>query len=122
MSRHTLIFAVVLSLSLSACTVGKKVDSARYQSFEEGKTTRAEIVAALGEPNASSWAGSDETLSYSFSKSDKRGYIPIIGALWMAVDGVESEVQVCGFTVGKDQKLKVKTCSGSAQKVGGLGQ
>jgi hypothetical protein len=107
-------------LLLSACTVGQKVGSDQYQSFQEGKTTRAEIVAALGEPNGSSWVGQEETLSYSFVASDKRGYIPVVGAILLAVDGVKSEVQVCGFTVDAKKLLKVKTCSGSAQKVGGL--
>ncbi len=111
----------VLALSLSACTVGKKVDNNQYQAFEEGKTTRSEIVAALGEPNGSSWAGKEETLAYSFSASDKRAMIPVVGAILLAVDGVKSEVQVCGFTVDQNQVLKTKTCSGSAQKVGGFG-
>lgn len=117
--RHIPLAALVLGLA--GCTVGKKVDNAQYQSFEEGKTTRSEIVAALGEPNGSSWAGKDETLSYSFSASDKRAMIPVVGAILLAVDGVKSEVQVCGFTVDQQQLLKAKTCSGSAQKVGGLG-
>lgn len=116
------IAVAALTISLAAgCTVGRKVESNQYESFVEGRTTRAEIVAALGEPNGSSWAGSDETLSYSFSSGDKRGYIPVLGAFMMAMDGVKSEVQVCGFTVGKNKVLKAKTCSGSAQKVGGFG-
>jgi len=110
-----------LALTLTACTVGKKVDNSQYQTFQEGKTTRAEIVAALGEPNGSTWVGKDETLSYSYSAGDKRGMIPVVGAILLAVDGVKTDVQVCGFTVDQNQLLKAKTCSGSAQKVGGFG-
>lgn len=121
MLHRGLMLSVSAALLLSACASQQKVDSAQYQSFEEGKTTRAQIVAALGEPNGSTWTGNDESLNYSFSKGDKRGYIPVVGALLLAIDGVKSDVQVCSFTVGKNQVLKQKLCSGSAQKFGGLG-
>lgn len=115
------LFLVATTGLLSGCATGQKVSGEQYQSFEEGRTTRSEIVAALGEPNGSTWVGAEETLNYSFTRGDKRGYIPVVGALLLAVDGVKSEVQVCGFTVDQHQILKQKLCSGSAQKVGGFG-
>ena len=122
MSHSCVITTLLAAALLMSCAgSGRKVDNAQYQAFQEGKTTRGEIVAALGEPGGSTWVGSEETLTYSFDKIDSRMMIPIVGTLIMAADGIKSEAQRCGFTVGKNQILVTKTCSGFAQKVVGIG-
>lgn len=97
---------------------GKKIEADQYSSFQEGKTTRAEIVAALGEPETTNMAGNDEILTYQFKKTDNKAMIPIVGAFM----GVKVDLQICSFTVGgKNKLLKSKQCNESKAGASALG-
>jgi len=112
--------ALVLVVLATGCvtTKGKKIESDQYASFVEGKTTRADIVAALGEPETANFIGSDEVLSYQFQQTDNKAMIPVVGMFM----GVKTDLQLCMFTVGgKGAVLKSKSCNqnkGSASAFG----
>ncbi|MDO9451868.1 MAG: hypothetical protein Q7J29_03315 [Stagnimonas sp.] len=102
--------ALALAVLGTGCvtTKGKKIETDQYSRFEEGKTTRAEIVAALGEPETTNFSGSDEVLTYQFQHTDNKAMIPIVGAYM----GVKVDFQLCTFTVGgKNAVLKAKACN-----------
>lgn len=110
MSKHPVTAAALAVLLLSACANPKKIDVEQYQSFTEGKTTREEVIAALGNPTGSTFIGKDETLSYTITQIDKRGMIPGYGAVLAMTGGLKSGSQICTFTFNPQKVLTAKTC------------
>lgn len=77
-----------LAFVLAGCvtTGGKAFDPTAAQSFQEGKTTQADVLAKLGQPQiktvgeegpgTSTW-----TYASGSAKPDAKNYIPIVGPL-----------------------------------------
>ena len=105
--KKGLLFAATIALSACASTTGTRVEADSYRSFEEGKTTKQEVIAHLGAPSGTQMVGSDEGLSYRFSSSDHKALIPVAGAFM----GSKIETQACTFTFGADGILKRKACA-----------
>lgn len=86
--KHLLRLAAIgLSLALAGCITtsgGKAFDPAVVQSFHEGQTTQADVVAKLGQPQIKT-SGEDgpqtSTWTYAFGSttSDPKSAIPLIG-------------------------------------------
>ena len=62
---------LAVSLSLAACvSVGSKIDTTKVTAFEKGKTTKAEVIAALGTPQTFGTQSDGKTIiSYYYSKA-----------------------------------------------------
>lgn len=110
MSKSHLAVAVLAATVLAACANPKKIDGEQYQSFTEGKTTRQDVIAALGQPTGSTFIGKNETLSYTITQIDKRGMIPGYGAVLAMTGGLKNGSQICTFTFDPQQLLTSKTC------------
>jgi outer membrane protein assembly factor BamE (lipoprotein component of BamABCDE complex) len=69
---------------LGGCaTIGTEIDPAKISAFEKGKTTRAEVEAAIGSPSSvTTLADGNVVAGYMFIHSRTRAatFIPIIGA------------------------------------------
>lgn len=107
-SKANAFLACAALAAMVGCASGKRIEPEQYQKVTEGKTTRSELVALLGEPTSSSFNGSDELLAYNFSKSDLTNYIPVIGMVKHGTQG-----QMCLFTIDKSSVLKSKSCYNS---------
>ena len=94
------------ALVLTGCATGTHVDPESFQRFQEGKTTKAELMAALGAPSTTSMTGSTEILNYQSQHVSASAYIPFANMAGGAVTG-----QLCNFTFDKAGILRQKTCS-----------
>jgi outer membrane protein assembly factor BamE (lipoprotein component of BamABCDE complex) len=94
-------FWLLLLVLLGGCvTVGSQIDQSKVSAFEKGKTTRAEVEAALGQPQTVSTSADGKMIAgYVYIKAQARAesFIPIVGAF---VGGTDSTTQV--FTVTYD--------------------
>jgi outer membrane protein assembly factor BamE (lipoprotein component of BamABCDE complex) len=77
------ILAVAIYATLSACvSSGTKVTQQQLTKFEVGKTTEADVIAALGAPNNSTIAtdGSKiDVYAHVSARANAASYVPIVG-------------------------------------------
>lgn len=110
---RNLLIALVVMFSFAACTqtTGTRVDSNVTGKFIKGKTTYAEVVAALGKPASSNvLASGDKIIFYNMgqSKVSATTYIPIVGGL---IGSTSSGGEQHIFTFNEKQILKQHTVS-----------
>lgn len=109
------IFAVV-SISLSGCfSMGKKVDTEKMTQFEKGKTTKQQVISAMGAEPSSTTVNADGTTLinyfYSAGNQDPKAYIPIVGLFFMKVN---TQTQNCTFTFDKKSIYLNGSCTNGA--------
>lgn len=97
---------ITAAVVLAGCATGQRIEADQYQQIVEGKTTRGQLVAMLGQPTTTSFQGQDQVLQYQFSKVDAASYIPFVN---IVANG--ASVQQCIFTFGKNDVLKAKMCN-----------
>lgn len=90
--------ALILSLALAGCgSAGTEVTRAKAATVIKGKSTRADVIASLGEPNSLTRDSSGrETLHYAYARSTVKPatFIPFIGAFAGGVDTKTSAFDV----------------------------
>lgn len=106
MNLRKVILGVAVSALLAGCATGKRIETEQYQQIVEGRTTKSQLVAMLGQPTTTSFQGQDQVLLYQFSKVDAASYIPFVN---IVANG--ASVQQCIFTFGKNEILKSKMCN-----------
>ena len=78
------IFALFSAILLAACvSTGREVKSDQLSQFTKGKSTIADVTAALGQPTSTSiTSDGNKTLNYMFAHSQARpeSFIPLVGA------------------------------------------
>ena len=111
---------LALALFLSACaTTGTKIEESKLSQFQKGKTTYAEVMAALGPPQSSTRTSDGErvaTYAYSRAQSKASSFIPVVGAF---VGGSEGESQAVAFSFDKNDILTSYTTTNSTTDVNG---
>ncbi|GBO88719.1 outer membrane protein assembly factor BamE domain-containing protein [Marinobacter salsuginis] len=93
------LLAALMALVMTGCaTVGTDVSNEQVRSLEIGETTRAEVIARLGEPNgvmSGNQLGGDAVsgISYTYSKATSRAtnFIPFVG---LFAGGVDTQTKV----------------------------
>ncbi|PWR18357.1 hypothetical protein [Zavarzinia compransoris] len=93
-------------LPLAGCGSSTAVEADKYQSLIVGKTTMAETIAALGQPDTRSYRNDDVVLGYSAMRVSPIAYVPIANML--AEETVRG--QFCELTFSKAGTLKDKFC------------
>jgi outer membrane protein assembly factor BamE (lipoprotein component of BamABCDE complex) len=116
-----LIVLLTLCLTLLGCmSIGNKeiMDTSKTSQIQEGKTTKAEIISLLGEPNhTTSMPNSEEMLMYTYTQSATRPttFIPVIG---LFAGGVDMKGKTLSFRFDKNGILQ-KTDKGQMKGGGG---
>ncbi|MGH6888443.1 MAG: hypothetical protein ACREHF_04490 [Rhizomicrobium sp.] len=79
------LIGALLALALVGCaSSGTKVDPARVQAFQKGKTTYTEVLTALGAPQADAVADDgSRTVTYTYTQAQARAidFVPVVGSL-----------------------------------------
>src|SRR6266850_1549897 len=93
---RNVIQVVALAATLSGCAAsGVQVTEQQAQGFQVGRSTYAEVVAALGDPttvNSSSKGDRTAVYSYSAISSRPQNFIPYIGPWVSGYDTKSSAV------------------------------
>ncbi len=106
--------------SLSGCAShGVMVSDQQARQFQKGKSTEADVVAALGQPTTTVTHGSTRTLLYSGAQAQARpaSFIPLVGPL---VGGSDVRASSVMFQFGPDGRL-VDVVSTQHSSGGGTG-
>jgi membrane-associated protease RseP (regulator of RpoE activity) len=110
---------VLAIVTLAGCvSSGRPVDQTRVAAFQRGKTTSAQVLAALGPPNGSSVLGDGSSVlvyTYTHAQARPETFIPIIGPL---VGGADATSQTISFTFGPDGVLRSQSSYQSQAAVG----
>lgn len=101
------LIAAMLAGVLAGCvSSGTKVTESQISAFQVGKTTEAEVIAHLGQPNGRS-VGTDGSKSdvYMHISAHANGasYIPIVG---LFAGGAKSDSDMAVFNFGPDGILR----------------
>lgn len=107
-------FIAIGMIGLAGCaSSGTKVSPEQMSGFQVGKTTEAQVIAALGVPNSSATA-SDGSKSDVYihvkAHANAVNYIPVVGLL---AGGAKSESDTVVFAFNRDGVL-TETARGSA--------
>jgi outer membrane protein assembly factor BamE (lipoprotein component of BamABCDE complex) len=121
LTMKRIIVLLTLCLTLLGCfSSGNKqiMDASKTSQIQEGKTTKAEIIAVLGEPNhTTSMPNGEEMWMYNYTQSVTRPttFIPVIG---LFAGGTDMKGKTLMFRFDKNGILQ-KTDKG--QMTGGGG-
>lgn len=111
-----------LAILLTSCvSIGTKIDPNKLSTFEKGKTTSSEVIAALGKPmvvGSTSEGGSFISYAFATASPDAASFIPFIGPL---VGTTDSQSITVTFMFDHDKKLESFTQSIAAMTTGIFG-
>jgi hypothetical protein len=85
---------------------GTKVTEAQISAFQVGKTSEAEVIARLGQPNGTSVAADgsrSDVYMHISAHANGASYIPIVG---LFAGGAKSDSDTAVFNFGPDGILK----------------
>lgn len=121
MAIRNVIGAAALALMAGCASSGTMVTANQAAQFEKGKATRAQVIAQLGQPNASTVLNDGTQIDvyvHAYAAANGASYVPVVGLL---AGGASGTTNTATFTFGKDGVLKaVTTSSGQAQSKTGL--
>lgn len=107
--------ALTAALLLAGCmSSGTEVSDQQINQFVRGKTTEAEVIATLGQPDQSERSSDGERADmyiYTKSRANAQSFIPLIGPFIASMD---MKSKIVRFTFYKNGVLKDWTSSGSA--------
>lgn len=97
------IFATAIVLTLAGCAssgnqkLSKETETSVQTKLQEGKTTKTQVKAAFGSPDAVSYTdGGNEIWKYSFAKVKVNGtsFIPFYGLFHNGTNGTKKELTI----------------------------
>jgi outer membrane protein assembly factor BamE (lipoprotein component of BamABCDE complex) len=108
----------VLAVVVAGCvSSGTKVTQEQAAAFEVGKTTEAQIIAALGAPNQSSTLSDGTRLDiymHISAHANAASYIPVVG---LVAGGAKGTNDTATFTFTPDRVLKSTSSSSGTTNV-----
>ena len=117
--KHLSIGAAMGALLLAGCvSSGVQVKEEQLSSFEAGKTTLPQVVAALGQPtNTTVLSDGSRMLGYSYVQAQARpaSFIPFIGPM---VGGADAKTNTVTLSFDRGGVLKSYTSTASESGVG----
>jgi hypothetical protein len=118
MKTRSVIIAVAIGLA-GCATIGRPFDESKISRFEIGRTTEADVVAALGQPTVVTSGSGMHVMSYSYTHAQARpaSFIPFIGPL---VGGTDASSTAVAFLFTHEGVLQSSTRSGVNMRTGGI--
>lgn len=115
-------FLALALVALAGCaSSGTQVTEQQTTQFQKGQTTRSEVIAKLGQPQASTKMDDGtrvDVYSYVHAAANAASYIPVVG---LFAGGAHSTTNTATFTYGKNDVLeKIDTTTASADVHTGL--
>jgi outer membrane protein assembly factor BamE (lipoprotein component of BamABCDE complex) len=111
----------VLLLLAGCASSGTMVTEQQAGQFQDGVTTRAQVIAKLGQPNQATLSSDGTRIDiyvHVTASADGATFIPVVGLL---AGGANSKTNTATFTFDKEGLLKtVATSTGQARVNTGL--
>jgi len=105
MLRFIMATAAAICLLSGCASSGTKVDPAKVQAFQRGKTTYSEVIGQLGAPQGDALADDGtRTVIYSYAQAKARpeDFIPYVG---LFAGGADAKVSGYTFKFDRDGVL-----------------
>lgn len=104
--RKALLLLVVMIVAAScATTSGRRVAEEDLQKIEKGKTTQAQVIEILGEPETTKTTRDGMVLVYAYSEArpGATSYVPYVGSY---IGKTKTENQVVYIFVDEDKVVR----------------
>lgn len=113
MFKKNLMVGVAVLVAGCTSTQGARIDAQQTADFKKGQTTKAEVVATLGQPYSESSASTGSVLLYVFSKQTAQAsnFVPVLN--WFK-GRTDSESQTCRFLFDQGGVYQRHDCSGAS--------
>lgn len=115
----SIILILIVSLFLGCASTGIKIDSNKVGQIKSGVTTRAQVVALLGNPSTTVLTGDGKVLMnyiYSEARTKASSFIPVVGLI---SGGANMDTQILSIIINdkglvekyefNDSKSEMKT-------------
>lgn len=112
----TLIMSVSFMVGCMNLETGRDFDLTKAQTFQKGKTSRADIIAAMGEPSSTGSASDGSFIEYQYQKIHS-GPGALVGA-----PNIDERMKLCRFMFDAASRLKDYTCSQGTPNYSGFGK
>lgn len=112
--RVVVLCAVALATFVVGCVnyqSGRDFDATKAQTFQKGKTSRADIIAAMGEPSSTGNNSDGSFIEYQYETIKGGGVGSLLSVYGIGSSSVDDKVKLCRFMFDGQDKLKDRTCS-----------
>ena len=119
--NHLAILYVSAVIFVAGCATveqGRNFDATKAQSFQKGKTSRADIIAAMGEPSSTGIDSDGSFIEYQYLVDKANGMTMMLTAYGIGSSKVESKAKHCKFMFNASDKLRDFACSEGDAKGG----
>nr|VFK54767.1 MAG: hypothetical protein BECKTUN1418F_GA0071002_105417 [Candidatus Kentron sp. TUN]VFK59629.1 MAG: hypothetical protein BECKTUN1418E_GA0071001_105417 [Candidatus Kentron sp. TUN] len=116
--RVVVLFAITIATLIAGCAniqYGKDFDATKAQTFQKGKTSRADIIAAMGEPTSTGISMDGSFIEYQYHTFKGGGISSVLSVYGVGSTSYENKIKLCKFVFNVNDKLKDYTCSEGAQ-------
>lgn len=113
----TLVAVFILGVAAGCVSSGTKVTAQQATAFEAGKTSEAQVIAALGRPNSVSVLADGTKIDiymHIAAHATAASYVPIVG---LFAGGAKGDSDTAVFTFGPDGVLQSTSTSTSHSDV-----
>ncbi len=117
--------AVVFAIFAAGCATlesGRNFDATKAQTFQKGKTTRADIIAAMGAPSSTGSNSDGSFIEYQYQKDKVGGLSNYLAAYGIGSIKSDDTIKLCRFMFDANDKLKDYTCSKGAPNYSNFGK
>lgn len=112
-----LIAAGLVGILAGCVSSGTKVTQAQVSAYQVGKTTEAEVIAALGAPNSASVLSDGSRIDvymHTSAHANAASYVPIVG---LFAGGAKGDSETAVFTFSPNGILKATSSSAAHSDV-----
>lgn len=114
--------SVTLSAGCATVEMGRDFDATKAQTFQKGKTSRGDVIGAMGAPSSTGHNSEGSFIEYQYGIHKGGGLSDLLGAYGVGSIKTDSKNKLCRFVFDPNDKLKDYTCSESGPNYAGLGK
>lgn len=106
--------AIALAAFAAGCVnmeQGRDFDATKAQTFQKGKASKADVIAAMGQPSSTGSNSDGSFIEYQYQTTKGGGMGTLLSVYGIGTATVDDKVKLCRFMFDGQDKLKDYTCS-----------
>ena len=114
LEKHVVVLCAVALVTFVSCVnyqSGRDFDATKAQTFQKGKTSRADVIAVMGEPSSTGNNSDGSFIEYQYETIKGGGVSSLLSVYGIGSSSVDDKVKLCRFMFDAKDKLKDRTCS-----------
>lgn len=101
---------------------GRDFDATKAQTFQKGKTSRGDVIGAMGAPSSTGKNSDGSFIEYQYQTIKGGGMSDVLGAYGIGTIKSDDTIKLCRFMFDANDKLKDYTCSEGAPNYSNFGK